>query len=191
MDTEPKLQKHRRKQPRLAILEATLSLLFEDGYQKLTIERIAERAQVSRQTIYRWWSSKGAVVLEAYTEEARNQAPGPDTGSLYGDLKALLGDMVSLWEKHPDAPKAMIAESQVDPEFMKLWSVFALGRREVVGTILRRAIQRREIPTNTNTELIIDLFYGPAWYRLLLGQGALDKKFIKVMIDTIMVVVKG
>lgn len=173
----PRLQKHRRKAPYRAILDAALALLFEDGYTKLTVERLAERAGVSRQTIYRWWPSLGAVVLEAYGEEAARRVPEPDTGSLAGDLRQLLGDISKLWRAHGDAPRAMIAESQRDPRFMELWREFNQRRREVLLRILKRAEERGELALGSDAEFLTDLIYGPLWYRLLLGHAPLDEDF--------------
>src|SRR3954471_7262811 len=70
-----------------AILQAALDLLEQDGYRALTIEAIAARAGVGKQTIYRWWPSKAAVVLEAFTVNAATQIPQPNTGSLQQDLQ--------------------------------------------------------------------------------------------------------
>ncbi len=89
----------RSEKSRRAIYEAALALIGEVGYQKTTIEGIAARAGVGKQTIYRWWSSKGDVLMEAFVDlseqAAEAAAPGqayviPDTGDLAADLKAVL-----------------------------------------------------------------------------------------------------
>src|SRR3954454_11836286 len=93
-DTTRRSEKSRR-----AIYDAALDLVAEVGYQRTTIEGIAARAGVGKQTIYRWWSSKGDVLMEAFldlSEQAAEAAqPGgqyviPDTGDLAADLKAVL-----------------------------------------------------------------------------------------------------
>src|SRR3954447_19533542 len=82
----------RRRDPRVrrAILDATVTLLEEVGYGRLTIEAIAARAGGSKQTIYRWWPGKAALIMEAFIAAGEERVPEPDTGSLVGDLEAIL-----------------------------------------------------------------------------------------------------
>ena len=72
------------------ILTAAGRLIERDGYGRLTIEAIAQEAGVSKQTIYRWWSSKAEVVLEALNEAAALMAPGPNPRALATDVRTLL-----------------------------------------------------------------------------------------------------
>ena len=72
----------RNEQSRRAILDASMSMICELGYDKISIEAIARRAGVSKQTIYRWWPSKGAVILEAATESLGAVVAIPDTGEI-------------------------------------------------------------------------------------------------------------
>ena len=83
----------RNERSRRAILDAALELATELGYQKLTIESVAARAGVGKQTIYRWWPSKGAVLFDALlarTQDTDGAGALPDTGDLVADLKAVL-----------------------------------------------------------------------------------------------------
>src|SRR5687768_7729574 len=88
----------RSERSRRAIYEAALGLVGEIGYPKTTVEGIAARAGVGKQTIYRWWPSKAAVLLEAFLDMADQAAeaagPGgyeiPDTGDLEADLRTVL-----------------------------------------------------------------------------------------------------
>ena len=73
-----------------AIVAATQELLVERGYRELTIEGVAARAGVGKQTIYRWWPSKAALVLEAYLAGSEAVAQPPETGALLEDVRALL-----------------------------------------------------------------------------------------------------
>ncbi|CAM5684673.1 hypothetical protein SRIMM317S_03433 [Streptomyces rimosus subsp. rimosus] len=81
----------RSERSRRAIYDAALALVGEVGYNKLTIEGIAARAGVGKQTIYRWWPSKAAVLLDAFTQDVEGYEAGmPDTGDLAADLKFVL-----------------------------------------------------------------------------------------------------
>src|SRR5438874_2409689 len=111
------LASRRRESSRLAILDAVLALCREEGYARLSIEAIAARAGVGKQTIYRWWPSRGAVLLEALDREAAGWAAFPDTGDLVADLRITIADVVR-FQADPDLGPPMaglIAEAQQDP----------------------------------------------------------------------------
>src|SRR5689334_12245799 len=80
----------RSEQARVAVLEAADDLLAEQGFARLTVEAIAQRAGVAKQTIYRWWPSKPAILLEAFLTDAAEELSPPDSGDLATDLTAHL-----------------------------------------------------------------------------------------------------
>ena len=105
---------------RRAILDAAFELVGEVGYAKLTMEGIAARAGVGKQTIYRWWPSKGAVLFDAFlalSEDAEGVPALPDTGDLAADLKLVLRATVAeLNDPRYDVPmRAMAAAIASDP----------------------------------------------------------------------------
>ncbi|MDT9693555.1 TetR/AcrR family transcriptional regulator [Streptomyces sp. P9(2023)] len=117
----------RSERSRRAIFDAALALVSESGYARTTIEGIAARAGVGKQTIYRWWPSKAAVLLDAFLDLAAraNEALGgdadseiPDTGDLAADLRYVLRATVDeLNNPTYDAPsRALAAEGMVNPE---------------------------------------------------------------------------
>ncbi len=88
----------------------------------MTIEGIAAKARVSKQTIYRWWSSKAAIVLEALTNHAQQQLPIPDSGSVRGDLEVLLNALFSeLSQQSGSIVRGLMAEAQFDSEFGRMF----------------------------------------------------------------------
>src|SRR5215204_2853352 len=95
-DRKPPNPARRNQRSRRAILRATADLLGEVGYTKLAVEAIAARAGVGKQTIYRWWPDKGAVVLDAYVAlvQADQELTFPDTGDLEADLRLVLRSTV-------------------------------------------------------------------------------------------------
>src|SRR3954453_24161803 len=76
-----------------AILDAAKGLLEEHGFAAISVDQIAKRAGVGKQTIYRWWPNKAGVVLEAHGEQAAAHVPVPDTGSIRGDLRRIAEDL--------------------------------------------------------------------------------------------------
>src|SRR5579859_5456457 len=82
----PHTGRRRNEAARQAILDAALCLVTEDGYEGFAMERLARQAGVGKQTIYRWWPDKAAVLAEAIGDHAQSTIPLPDTGTLAGDL---------------------------------------------------------------------------------------------------------
>ena len=173
----------RSEQSRLAILAATLELVAEAGYGALTIEGIAARSGVGKQTIYRWWPSKADVLLDALATKADLQIPIPDEGSFRADLARFLGRTFELGEKSPvaDTLRALMAQAQIDPEFGKRFREdFLFRRRDALGRIVDRARERGELPAGVGSGTVIDVVFGTLWYRLLatrepVGRGLADE----------------
>ena len=180
-------KKRRSEQSYCAILESTLAILAQKGYSALTIESIAATAKVSKQTIYRWWSSKAAIVLEALTTHAQERVPVPDTGSVRSDLEILLkATLDELAQQSGPIVRGLMAEAQFDPKFGQAFREdFIARRRQVLFEILHRGQQRGEISSNIDLELTMDLFYGPIWYRLLNQHAPLDEGFSQHLLDQI------
>jgi AcrR family transcriptional regulator len=158
-------------------LHAALELLREVGYRSVTVEAIAARAGVGKQTIYRWWPSRAAVVLEAYVAEASVSVPYPDTGSLKSDLlKYLTDSFASLQGKQGQTLRGLAAEAQLDAEFeQEFLDSFILTRRAGFTEILTRAIERGELPDDIDSEVLTDMIYGAKWFRLLFRHAPLDE----------------
>src|SRR5438477_8452224 len=77
----------RSEAARIAVLEAADDLLVECGFAGVTVEGIAARAKVAKQTIYRWWSSKTDILFDALADDARQHFTVPDSGDLRSDLR--------------------------------------------------------------------------------------------------------
>ncbi|WP_394827196.1 TetR/AcrR family transcriptional regulator [Pendulispora albinea] len=174
METErPKVGRKRSEAARKAILRASLELLRERGYGKVTVDAIAERAGVGKQTMYRWWRSKADVVLEALTEEARVAIVDRDSNDLESDLGAFLKATFRLL----NPPRALgpvmsglMAEAQLDPAFGARFGDYIAWRRKSLGAIFQRAAERNELSADADIELLVDMVFGAMWYRLLLDR---------------------
>src|SRR6201994_246 len=119
-ETEPRRPGRRRSEDsRNAILQAATDLVVEQGYAAVSIEKIAQRAGVGKQTIYRWWPSKGDVLMEALAGKADLLVPLPDEGSWAADLRRMLEATYTLGNapQIADLLRALMVEVLLDPAF--------------------------------------------------------------------------
>ncbi|MBE2320970.1 TetR/AcrR family transcriptional regulator [Solirubrobacter sp. CPCC 204708] len=160
----------RNERSRQAILDASIALIGELGYDKVSIEAIARRAGVGKQTIYRWWSSKGAVVLEAATHSLDPVVSFPDTGDFAADLRTQLRGILKLIANtgFGSAYRGLIAAGQSDPELLSALfdqiiepNVQAFGRRAAL------AQERGELRDDADVQALRDVVYGFVEYRLI------------------------
>lgn len=186
----PQRGRPRSERARKAVLEAAAELLLARGLSAVSMDAVAERAGVSKATIYRWWPTKETLALDAlYTEWAAAQSQARDTGSLRGDLLSLLRPWARLAGSGPygRVVAALLTESQTDPVFAAEYRQrFVEPRREQGRAIFRRAIGRGEIPADTRVEVVLDLLYGGMYHRLLHGHAKLSDQFVRDVVDTVL-----
>ncbi|WP_280445128.1 TetR/AcrR family transcriptional regulator [Nocardia brasiliensis] len=180
-----------RGQPRVdAILTATLDLVAEHGYPALTVDAVAARANASKATLYRRWRNKAELVKAALdAHDADHNAAVPDTGSLRGDLMAVMDALrIKSSERFTTMLGGLAAAMQHDQEL-------AAALREHIGTkelspfhdALNRAIIRGEISEDTDTDLIHDVAETMILRQAQLGVG-LDDVFITRLVDDVLLV---
>lgn len=190
MPTPPRPHTGRRRNDaaRRAILEAAADLLGRPGGTAVTIAEIASAAGVSKQTIYRWWPSKGAVLLETMTEWASSNAPDRNTGDLRIDLTTFLEATFTASGAPPAAGllRVVLAEAQTDPATTELLTEFTQGRRTVLHHILDRARLRGELPADADLEILVDQIYGVLWYRLAVTRAPLDPKIATRLVNSLL-----
>ena len=180
----------RSERARQAILQAAEELLLAPGGEAVSIDAVARRAGVSKATIYRWWRSKETLTLDALYHEWSPSTRVRDTGTLRGDLRALLEPWVRLVVRRPYGAVVarLVAEVQSDPAFAEEWRErFIRPRRDPGRAVLTRAIERGEIPPDTDIEVALDLLYGPLYHRLLHGHAPLDEHFADQVVDAVLV----
>jgi AcrR family transcriptional regulator len=186
----PQRGRPRSERARKAILEAASELLLARGLSAVSMDAVAERAGVSKATIYRWWPTKETLALDAlYTEWAAARPHPRDTGSLRGDLLSLLRPWARLASSRPygRVVAALLTEAQTDPAFAAEYRErFVEPRRQQAREIFRRAIERGEIPADTKVEVALDLLYGPLYHRLLHGHAPLNDRFVREVIDMVL-----
>jgi AcrR family transcriptional regulator len=187
---EPAQERGRRRSERShkAIIVATQQLLIEVGYRQLTIEGVAARARVGKQTIYRWWPSRAALALEAYLAGSAGVPPPADRGSLREDVRALIGWLVAVLAE-PIGGRVvagLIADLQHDPELAERFHRNVVpARRRAMLTALERARHRGEIRAGADLQLAVDTLHGAVFYRLLLSGEPLDADFAERLTEQV------
>jgi AcrR family transcriptional regulator len=173
-----------------AIIAATQELLVERSYPELTIEAIAARAGVGKQTIYRWWPSKAALVLEAYLAGSDAVALPAEGKTAREDIRALLGWLIAVLAQpiggHVVA--GLVADLQHDADLAEGFHRDVVpARRAAMLAALERARARGEIRADTDLELAVDTLHGAVFYRLLLSGEPLDDAFAEQLADQVLV----
>jgi AcrR family transcriptional regulator len=160
-----------------AILDAAFRLLRRPGAEGVTIEAIAAEAGVGRQTIYRWWPTKGAVVADALMRHARAVVPDRDTGSFAGDLAAFLADTFAGLEPegYAGALRGIVAAAQTDEHVARVLADFTTARRAALRSLLQRGQTTGELAADADLDMLVDMAYGVIYYRLLVGHAPLDR----------------
>jgi len=181
----------RSKRAHEAILNAAAELIHERPYSDVCIEAIAARAGVGKQTIYRWWTSKAAVLMEACAAVVAREVPLPDKGSFVEDFRDYLTHICAFFTTQLSwsAIAGLLAEAQCNVELAHAFKErLLMQRRTVLQTILERAVKRGELRADLNLDVAMDMVHGAIWYRTLLLKAPLDEPFIE---DVIAQVIAG
>ncbi|MFE4366770.1 TetR/AcrR family transcriptional regulator [Streptomyces sp. NPDC056835] len=186
----------RSERSRRAIYDAALALVSEVGYGRTTIEGIAARAGVGKQTIYRWWPSKGAVLLEAFLDlgdQAAREADGgegiheiPDTGDLEADLKLVLRATVDEMNdpKYDGPSRALAAEGIVNAELgVEFASKMLEPQLQLYVKRLRAAQDAGEVRQDLDPRIALELLVGPVAHRWLLRTLPLTHAYADTIVE--------
>ena len=169
--------RRRSERSHQAIISATRELLVERGYPDVTIEGIAARAGVGKQTIYRWWPSRAALVLEAYLSSADVVTPPAAARTVREDVRALLGWLIAVLREPTGGHvvAGLVADIQHDSALAEGFHRDVVpARREAMLAALERGRERGEIRVDADLELAVDALHGAVFYRLLLSGEPLD-----------------
>ncbi len=170
------------------VLRATVEILEEAGYGGVTIEGVAARSGVAKSTIYRWWTSKAALVMDAYGKIVAGRMPRPDSGVVADDLTAFVAELyrVADFPLRGKALRGLMAEAQLDPAFAQPFRAWVQSRRDVVAELLVRGIDRGELDAGLDLDYAVDVVFGLFWYRLLVGHLALDAAQARDHVDRLL-----
>lgn len=178
----------RSERSRQAVLTAARELVPELGYAKVTIEAIAARAGVGKQTIYRWWPSKGAVIFDSILalSEDEQGVRLPDTGDLAADLRAVMRATVAEFADPVfEAPlRALTIEIAADADLA------ALYRERLAGPVdqakkerLRSAQRAGQLHPDADLDLVLEALYAPLQQRWLHRSGPLTPEYADALVD--------
>jgi len=164
-----------------ALLEATARLMEDMPIRDITISAIAREAGVGKPTIYRWWDSKCALVMDAFLATTAPQIPFPKSESAVDALTLQARRVIRLLRGPSGKTIAeMIGEGQSDPHILdEFRKRFFLRLLAPAHKIIEQGKASGELDGNLDTALALDLIYGPIYYRLLVGHQSLDAAFAK------------
>ncbi|MFD4675024.1 TetR/AcrR family transcriptional regulator [Lentzea sp. NPDC058450] len=187
-DTAHRGNRHgRSEEARRAVLEAADDLLAEKGFAGVTIEGIAARAGVAKQTIYRWWPSKVDVLLEAFAEDMAEHLTPADHGDLATDLRAHLAALADfLTTSDPGAVfRALTGQAQHDPALATRLRDDHLSHQRTRDRLpLERAVARGDLPPDLDLDEAVDHLVGPIHYRVLVTGAPVPRAFTDNLVTT-------
>jgi AcrR family transcriptional regulator len=181
---------HRRSETaRLAILNAADDLLVERGFAGVTVEGIAARAGVGKQTIYRWWTSKTEVLMETFLSDAAEELAPPDTGRIEDDLRIQLRQLVAFLTGSDAGAvlKALLGQAQHDSAMAAVFRERYLSQQRTSDlAVLTRAVARGELPADLDLESALDQLVGPIYYRVLVTGAPVGATFTDGLVDRLL-----
>jgi AcrR family transcriptional regulator len=179
---DPRIERSRR-----VILEAALEELGEVGYGALTIEGVAARAGVGKSTIYRHWAGKLPLVEDAF-RTLKAQAVIPESGTIRERITAFLQQMAELVEAstYSACMPALIEAAERDPHVRAFHCSFSAERLAVLVDVLRDAVDKGELPADTDPELLADALVGPIVLRRLMSYEPFDPKQVPALVDQVL-----
>ena len=182
----------RNEQSRRAILAAALELLTETGYPALTVEAIAARAGVGKQTIYRWWRGKGAVILDALADDMPEVIALPDTGDLRADLRQVLRATVAEFAdpRLSATTRAVTIETLADEDLAaQARDRLLRPQLNAVRVRLEAAREAGQVRPDAPLDLVVELLFGPLYHRWLLRNGPLTDDYADGIVDLVVAAV--
>ncbi|MFF4406789.1 TetR/AcrR family transcriptional regulator [Streptomyces sp. NPDC001262] len=177
---------HRRDlDARRRILAATLRLLAQHGYTKLTIGGVATEASVGKATIYRSWPNKAALVLDAVRDQLP-AVPSAATDDSRAELLAVAGTLAELFgsSKLRAVLLALVADSADNSELGRhLKEDLIEGRKAASREVVVRAVERGLLPPDTDVSLVLDSWAGTMLFRSLFSEKSLDEETVRRVVD--------
>lgn len=171
---------------RAAVLEATVDALLQHGIDGLSVGDVAQRAGVHETSIYRRWGTKTNLALDAVLSRTQAEIPDPDTGSLRGDLLALLRGIAAFVGTPLGELLLRMGLRQDLPEYEAARAQFWTTRAAVASAALDRAGVRGELRAGVDHRLAFEMLIGPLHVRLLLTREPLDDGFLSDVVDLIL-----
>jgi AcrR family transcriptional regulator len=176
----------RVRRSRDRVLTTAFELLSESGVGGFSVDEVARRSGVAKTTIYRQWPTREALVLEACSRISAEQEV-PDTGSLEGDLTALLADTGHLLgtARWSSVVPSIVDVAERDPEFAEIHALIQRGHAVALREVLERAAGRGEISATADRSAIVSALMGPLYYRRWFSREPIDDQFIRAIVQNV------
>ena len=169
------------------ILEQVVALLGSRGFAGLTLDELAVRSGVAKTTILRRWPSKAAVAAAGVERLALQSVAVPDSGSLQGDLHALLHGAVDTFARgRGQFVPRLLREAGHHPEITDLLDAVLHTRRQAYRRVLARAVARGELDPSVDQELLIDMLIGPLWTRLMITRDPVTREYVDANVRAVL-----
>lgn len=170
------------------LLDVTLQLLQEHGYDRLTLDAVAARARASKATVYRRWPSKAELVLAAFIEGVRQVAVHPQTGTLRGDLLQIGDACREQASQQAGTIRAVLVETSRHPALNEaLQHQFLNQRKALIDEILRDAVDRGEIDASMISDELWDLLPGYLIFRIIMPVRPPTHETVRVLVDEVII----
>ena len=171
-----------------AILAAAEAVLLENGLGGFSIEAVARRARAGKPTIYRWWPSQAALLLDVYHRRKEVRFVSPDCGTVREDLRAYLSGLLTTWREGMSGEvfRSVVAKAQGEPDALAALSAYMADRRRLSGKIVERAQARGEVRADVPAELVTELLSSFAWGRLLTERLDTSDEEIDAVVDMVL-----
>lgn len=178
----------RDPQRRQAILEAALALIAEVGYDRTTIDAIAHRAGASKPTLYRRWPhGKKELVADAIRERHAEFGPAPDTGSLRGDLLALVAVQTGQLLEDVHLACGLLTQLRASEELAAVMQDNVIAEeRARFSAILERAAARGELERRSVSPLFADVAGSIVFTRVTITGEPVDHAFVEELVDHVL-----
>jgi AcrR family transcriptional regulator len=172
---------------RQAILETAYRILMDEGLGRLTIERVASQAGVGKPTIYRSWSNAQELAMAAFMARPDTAPAMPRQSSARASIQSHLAGVISAFASHRGRQITLtMASADQESELAKAFrNQIILKNRELGRGFIQLGVLSGELAVSTNIETVLDMLYGPIFFRLLAGHLPLNSEFSSQLVDTI------
>ncbi|MEV6926866.1 TetR/AcrR family transcriptional regulator [Dactylosporangium sp. NPDC051485] len=177
-----------RSDRRAAICDAVFELLGEVGYDRMSMDAVAARARASKATIYRGWSSKPELVMDAIEHRFGGVTQPPDTGSLRGDLYAQLSTLCAAASGEDGAIfTGLLTAAMHNTDLAQcMYRCAYESKHDMYEAMLIRAARRGEVPEGTSADLLHEVLHAMVTSRRMWQSGPLDEAFVTRLVDGVL-----
>ena len=181
--TDPRVALSRER-----VLSATLELLTESGLGGLTIDDVSQRSGVAKTTIYRHWTNRNSIIIDACLRMTDEDEDPPDTGSVDGDLRSILTELADLlatasWSS---IMPSIIDAAERELEMAEVHSRLQVRHAAPMRAALERAVEREQLPPEADTNAMASALRGPLYFRRWFTREPIDGPFIDLVVRGVM-----